>query len=220
VDRYETNIAEQQRRVDQIHTDLTQLKEQYESITIQMATILEGKNHVIHNESKGYVDAGEHALSGAAGRFERSGDQWPTPPSAGVNHLVVNPGPARSWDPSARPRALPSPPTLAALQIARKLEDTRRRAMLSQQEQTLAIDVENRLFETDADNNKVQMDPSIELSLDTLRSETIGEHIGRIRFFPDGRSTGGRIQLQHGGERATVDIDWLTGAATVQVLRN
>jgi general secretion pathway protein H len=37
----------------------------------------------------------------------------------------------------------------------------------------------------------------------------------RIRFFPDGSSSGGRIVLGGGRHSAVVAVDWLTGAVTV-----
>jgi general secretion pathway protein H len=37
----------------------------------------------------------------------------------------------------------------------------------------------------------------------------------RIRFFADGSSTGGRIELQLGERRSGVEVDWLTGRVRV-----
>jgi general secretion pathway protein H len=34
---------------------------------------------------------------------------------------------------------------------------------------------------------------------------------GLIRFYPDGSSSGGEIDLAFRGESATVNVDWLTG---------
>jgi general secretion pathway protein H len=36
-----------------------------------------------------------------------------------------------------------------------------------------------------------------------------------IRFLPDGSSSGGTLTVAHGGDRVTVEIDWLTGRVTV-----
>ena len=116
---------------------------------------------------------------------------------------------------SAPPPEVPA--TLAALQIARRLDNTRDEALASKQERTVTIDVEDGLFREGSGGELVQLDPGLELSLDTARSELINEQSGRIRFFPDGSSTGGRIRLQNGKTGATVTVDWSTGAATVQV---
>lgn len=49
------------------------------------------------------------------------------------------------------------------------------------------------------------------LALYTARDELIDQSAGRIRFFPDGSSTGGRVRLQAEGRRIDVLVDWLTG---------
>jgi general secretion pathway protein H len=45
--------------------------------------------------------------------------------------------------------------------------------------------------------------------------ETSGNHLGSIRFFPDGSSTGGSISLASGRETHTVVVDWLTGRVRI-----
>jgi general secretion pathway protein H len=47
-------------------------------------------------------------------------------------------------------------------------------------------------------------------------SELVGEGKGRIRFFPDGSSTGGRIDLELLGDRAAVNVRWSNGLVTVE----
>lgn len=52
---------------------------------------------------------------------------------------------------------------------------------------------------------------SIELGLFTTSTETLDEGTGRIRFFPDGSATGGRVTLIGKNQTLVVDINWLTG---------
>lgn len=55
----------------------------------------------------------------------------------------------------------------------------------------------------------------IRLGLFTQKDEAVSGAEGRIRFFPDGSSTGGRISLA-GGERVWwVGVDWLSGRVTL-----
>jgi general secretion pathway protein H len=49
----------------------------------------------------------------------------------------------------------------------------------------------------------------------TAAREVAATTVGRIRFFADGASTGGRISLSVGDTRRIVTIDWLTGRARV-----
>jgi general secretion pathway protein H len=39
----------------------------------------------------------------------------------------------------------------------------------------------------------------------------LDEGTGRIRFFPDGSATGGRVTLIGQNQTLVVDINWLTG---------
>lgn len=55
------------------------------------------------------------------------------------------------------------------------------------------------------------------ITLTTIRGEQTGLASGRIRFYPDGSSTGGRIVLTDRGRTAIVTVDWLTGGARVDV---
>ncbi len=34
---------------------------------------------------------------------------------------------------------------------------------------------------------------------------------GSLMFYPDGSSTGGRLEVQAGSDRLTIEVDWLTG---------
>ena len=44
---------------------------------------------------------------------------------------------------------------------------------------------------------------------------TVQEQVPAIRFFPDGSSTGGRVELTEDGQRAQVGVDWLTGRVSI-----
>ena len=48
------------------------------------------------------------------------------------------------------------------------------------------------------------------------RSEVEEGNRGRIRFFPDGSSTGGRVTLTSDERLYHVDVDWLTGQVRVR----
>jgi general secretion pathway protein H len=56
---------------------------------------------------------------------------------------------------------------------------------------------------------------NMEISLVTARSQVDSNSIGKIRFFPDGTSTGGRITLTQGERKYLVDINWLTGQVAI-----
>jgi general secretion pathway protein H len=103
----------------------------------------------------------------------------------------------------------------AAARLADGLRATREEAILQQQERVFAVDVNKRAFASSAAES-VPLDPALDISLLTAKSELIGESTGGIRFFPDGSSTGGRIELRLLGDRAAVNVRWSTGAVTLE----
>jgi general secretion pathway protein H len=135
---------------------------------------------------------------------------------AGVFGFGIQSSAARSFTPATELSAEPSV-RFAALQVARRLDNTRREALLSKREQTFTIDVESGSVGKVAGDERLQLDPALEIHLYTASSEVINEYSGRIRFFSDGSSTGGRIQLQHGTDGATVNVDWSSGDVTVDM---
>jgi len=51
----------------------------------------------------------------------------------------------------------------------------------------------------------------IAITLITGAGDVTGAAQGAIRFFPDGSSSGGRIELSGSGGRRSIEVDWLTG---------
>lgn len=98
----------------------------------------------------------------------------------------------------------------AARELAAGLRTARSQAIAGRREVALVVDVEGRRFSIPG-GREVRLAEGVRLSAVTARSEAIGKEQGMIRFFPDGSSTGGRITLSNGGQRYTVDVDWLTG---------
>jgi general secretion pathway protein H len=55
----------------------------------------------------------------------------------------------------------------------------------------------------------------IKLALMTGQDQVVSANRGRIRFDPDGASSGGRVSIQGGGQVWMVGVDWLSGRVTV-----
>ncbi len=102
----------------------------------------------------------------------------------------------------------------AARKIVASLRYTRTRAILDKRETVFLVDSEKRSYT--APGRPVQILPKgIEVSLTTARSELTSENAGGIRFFPDGGSTGGHVDLSVNDRIYRVDVAWLTGDATL-----
>jgi general secretion pathway protein H len=104
---------------------------------------------------------------------------------------------------------------VAARSLADALRQARSQAVLQNREQLFALDVEERLFRVGEQRASVQIDKNIAITFQTARSLLMSDTIGRIRFFPDGSATGGRIGLTLNGRHAEVLVDWLTGLISI-----
>jgi len=103
----------------------------------------------------------------------------------------------------------------AAGSVVAGLRRAREAAVNTQRATTLTVNVADASFTVQGDGAERRLPGSVALSLFTARSEIEDEARGRIRFFPDGSSTGGRITLASGERRYHVDVDWLTGRVRV-----
>ncbi len=102
----------------------------------------------------------------------------------------------------------------AARTLADGLRKVQNAAVFENDDRLFTVDIERRQFLAGEGATPVQLRPDIGLAFVTARQEQLGQSIGRIRFLPDGSSTGGRIKLALGNRQHTIDVDWLTGAIT------
>lgn len=102
-----------------------------------------------------------------------------------------------------------------AAELASELRSARATAVRSNIAQTLTIDTASRHYLRDGWQASRAFPPHLDIALDTIRGEQSGPNSGRIRFYPDGSATGGRIVLGNGPHTAVVSVDWLTGGTRV-----
>lgn len=98
----------------------------------------------------------------------------------------------------------------AARDVMSALRQTRSKAIVSRSEQTLEVDLEARTV-TAPDENPIQLPEQLEMKLVTASTEVSSDKVGRIRFFPDGGSTGGKVTLATDTREWQVKVSWLTG---------
>jgi general secretion pathway protein H len=104
---------------------------------------------------------------------------------------------------SARVRAA-SKDLMAALRF------TRSQAVVKRESQVLVLDVERRAYRAPG-RDWIELPKDMQLSMLTAAQEQVGEGVAQIRFFPDGSSTGGNIELSRGEALWRIDVAWLTG---------
>jgi general secretion pathway protein H len=103
---------------------------------------------------------------------------------------------------------------VAARKIVASLRYTRVKAILDKTETVFVVDTEARTYRAPG-RPEVTLPEGMEVSLTTARSELTSEAAGGIRFFPDGGSTGGHVDLAVNQRLYRVDVAWLTGEATL-----
>jgi general secretion pathway protein H len=103
----------------------------------------------------------------------------------------------------------------ASRELDAALRATRTLAMTSGHTSEVIIDVANSSFQQRASSAPVRLPRGIQVTLTTTTSDRLDSNRGRIRFFPEGTSTGGGVELSAGSDRATVLVDWLTGRVSI-----
>lgn len=103
----------------------------------------------------------------------------------------------------------------AGRDLVAALRYTRGQAIVTQSEQVLELDVEKRMY-TAPKRKPVELPGDLELRLLTARQELTSETSGKIRFYPDGSSTGGNVKLVSGRRAWDVEVAWLTGEVVLR----
>jgi len=105
----------------------------------------------------------------------------------------------------------------AGKDVMTALRYTRGQAIITRQEQWLEINIERMTYMAPG-KDAVTLPEGVEITVKTALADILDESTGRIRFFPDGSSTGGRITLLAGRREWLITVAWLTGEITLEDL--
>jgi general secretion pathway protein H len=108
---------------------------------------------------------------------------------------------------SARVRA-------AGSELAGALRAARAQAIVRGHDQNFDVDTQANSYRN-VKQEDVRLPKGMRVSITSAKEDQPNDHTGRIRFFPDGSSTGGRITLQSGKREWHVNVSWLTGEVRV-----
>lgn len=107
----------------------------------------------------------------------------------------------------------------AARSLASDLRLARSEAVARNRSQAVTIDAAGRRY-LGFDRSSHALPADSQLSLSLPGRDRVDETSGRIRFFPDGSSTGGTITLADDGQTLRVDVEWLTGRVSIEQSRH
>ena len=99
--------------------------------------------------------------------------------------------------------------------LVASLRYTRARAIIDKKEQVLLVDTDNRSYQAPG-RKQVNLPEGVDLTITTARSELTSESVAGIRFFPDGGSTGGHIELTVNDREYRINVAWLTGESRME----
>lgn len=103
-----------------------------------------------------------------------------------------------------------------AHQIAADMRTARAAAQRSNVEQQVEIDVARYQYQAEGGTGTHRLPSSLAVTVVVPDVERQGPAAARIRFFPDGSSTGGRVVLSDARRKAEVAVDWLSGDVRVR----
>ncbi len=103
----------------------------------------------------------------------------------------------------------------AAREVAGAMRQARGQAIRDNREAVVLIDTERNVYRLGQDARVHALNPAFQVSLVTAASEQLDDTRGRIRFFPDGTSTGGRVTLSRNDRKFDITVDWLTGLVAI-----
>jgi len=104
----------------------------------------------------------------------------------------------------------------AAVEVSTSLRETRRLAQAEQSRKRFLIDTRSGRYGVEQSPRWRSLPQDVNAELTTAKSLITSSSRGGIDFFPDGSSTGGRVELSIDGHAVRVDIEWLTGRIRVR----
>ena len=102
----------------------------------------------------------------------------------------------------------------ASSELAAALRATRAQAIVKGAQQNFDVDTRTDTY-LNLKRQPVALPKGLKLSITSAKDDQPNDHTGRIRFFPDGSSTGGRITLTSGKREWHINVSWLTGEVRV-----
>ncbi|MHB8448044.1 MAG: GspH/FimT family pseudopilin [Rudaea sp.] len=101
----------------------------------------------------------------------------------------------------------------ATRDLVAALRYTRGQAIVTGKQAALDLDIQSDTYQAPG-RPIVKLPKDMRMVLLTADSEQTSATSGRIRFFPDGASTGGHISVRLGEREWRINVSWLTGAVT------
>lgn len=103
----------------------------------------------------------------------------------------------------------------ASRKLLASVRYTRARAIIDKTETVFLVNTVERSYAAPG-RKQVVLPEGVDVTITTARSELTSEDVAGIRFFPDGGSTGGHIELTVNEREYRINVAWLTGEASLE----
>ena len=104
------------------------------------------------------------------------------------------------------------------VRTAASLRDARSDAIANHREQVFVINTVKRRMTTPASGAILVLPADVDLTVTAAQSESTSDGTAGIRFYPDGTSSGGTLAFSWKGRKYSIDVNWLTGNASLNGL--
>lgn len=104
-----------------------------------------------------------------------------------------------------------------AHEVMSSLRHARSIAVMQQREIVWKMDIDTKKYWIDiAAQKSKKMNKAIDAKVHTAESEVVSQNVGGVRFFPDGSSTGGKVDLIYNKQKYVVNVEWISGRISLQ----
>ena len=99
----------------------------------------------------------------------------------------------------------------ATREVAASLRHARSVAILQQKQVVWSMDIGSKEFWVEGAGEHRQLHDTVTAKINTAASEVISATQGNIRFYPDGSSTGGSVEVTANEQSYKVNVEWISG---------
>lgn len=103
----------------------------------------------------------------------------------------------------------------ASRDLVASLRYTRGQAIVKREPQVLLFNLDKRSYRAPG-RSPIELPEKFEIAVETARQEMLASGEVGIRFYPDGSSTGGNVEISRGDVVWRIDINWLTGEVNLR----
>lgn len=105
---------------------------------------------------------------------------------------------------------------LIAADIESTMRQARSNAMRANISSSVTFNLKSRQYWSGSASRTKSIDPRVSIRIESVAGETRDGDNAKIRFLPDGSSSGGTLWLSSGPAQLRMDIDWMTGHTRIR----